>query len=820
MTARHKGAECEGVACEHALGQQPLQVYEYLWSKASNDTEGSSKRTFSFVLADTIVFKRQKPAKWLFTSKQERGKILCKTKRFLSTSRVLQEFLAPRWPPNTLPKLDNDKQILATYSYLDRSSAFEEMHMVVDHLDKEGLEHLLEEREKPGLSVLQRFIPTHSGYNHTIRSEYTADGCTIQKCISPFLLSDTKISMMRRTATFEADDPLLRHRDVTDKDVRGIIERINAEMSNHLESIVGKEMVHFVNYFKIGADHRIYLLWSTTISFDPGVKRAAKLYSLSLGHHSPTSSRSEEDHEAPPTMNQTLIGCAALLKVCPNCNRMLPREEVQYVYQLTCTCLLKVTHRSIIRQFERDSGGKYDENTEEMVPTLLRAISGPIQVERFKQLKQSATYLQVDTNLFLEYQTVQLCLMCARNINVDPSACNSPKRNNAGNVVDHDIMKQEVVVHAEQRSKEGEGRKAHKPVVVVHTRASSAGSMRMSFSRKNIKNGSNQYRQQLLRVLPRLNAFEPKELLPREQLRQLVLHLKRTYGHPSLRFALSQCNVFPVGSIVPIRTLTGVCRPDLLMPAARYWAELCQAEDLNSSQIVDIDAIDSLLAASLKSLLQTGEEASSHPRRRIIRPTRFIQATEASYPTFPSELSTTKCVPKRPSRPHSCIPASTSSRRARLLSLTKGKRQEKPNNNDKCAVESSVGPNPIVRIIDGIQCHVQMSARTGDDDQCVLHLEVNQVSSEGCNQTMELTLKITEILALLPTGHTKHLTSQDALLESILPLLRIENAQLNIPTLHQQHQQQSTLLASSPQPPILTPHPPPGKSSSHRAHFH
>ncbi|KAF1795335.1 hypothetical protein GQ600_14232 [Phytophthora cactorum] len=305
--ARRKGAECEGVACEHALGQQPLRLYEFLWSKASAEDDDSGKQAFSFVLTDTVVFKRQKPVKWLFTSKQEQGKILCKTKRFLSTSRVLQEFLVPRWALNTLPKLDNDKQILATFAYLDRSSAFGEMHMVVEHLDKAALEHLLEERDKPGLSVLQRFIPTKSGYNHTVRSDYTADSCTVQKCISPFLLSDTKVSMVQRTATFEVDDPLLRHRDVTDKEVRKTIERINAETSAHLESIVGKEMVRFVNYFKvtcryvllhtlhigslrfplyvkIGADHRIYLLWSSMLSFDAGVRGAAKHYSLALGH--------------------------------------------------------------------------------------------------------------------------------------------------------------------------------------------------------------------------------------------------------------------------------------------------------------------------------------------------------------------------------------------------------------------------------------------------------------------------------------------------------------------------------------------------------
>uniref|UniRef100_H3HDA7 Uncharacterized protein n=1 Tax=Phytophthora ramorum TaxID=164328 RepID=H3HDA7_PHYRM len=269
---------------------------------SSRCSYGGSKQTFSFVLTDTVVLQRQKPVKWLFTSKQERGKILCKTKKFLTTSRILREFLVPKWAPNTLPRLENDQQILATYAYLDRSSGFGEMHMVVEHLDKAALEHLLEEREKPGLSVLQRFIPTQSGYNHTVRSVYTADYCTVQKCISPFLLSDTRASVAQRTATFEVNDPLLRHRDVTDKEIQKAIERINEEMTNHLESIVGKEMVRFVNYFK-------------------------------------------------------------------------------------------VTHRSIIQQFERGYVEKNSDEDVESIPTLLRAISGPIQVDRFKQLKQSATYL-------------------------------------------------------------------------------------------------------------------------------------------------------------------------------------------------------------------------------------------------------------------------------------------------------------------------------------------------------------------------------------------------------------------------------------------
>ncbi|ETP18801.1 hypothetical protein F441_07038 [Phytophthora nicotianae CJ01A1] len=749
--ARRKGAECEGVACEHALGQQPLRLYEYLWSNASDNIDDSGKHIFSFVLTDTVVFKRQKPVKWLFTSKQERGKILSKTKRFLSVARVLHEFLVPRWASNTLPKLDKDKQILATYAYLDRSSAFGHMRMVIEHLDKAALKHLLEAREKPGFSVLQRFIPTKSGYNHTIRSDYTEDSCTVQKCISPFLLSDTKISMLQRTATFEIDDPLLRHRDVTDKEVRKTIEKINAEISSHLESIVGKEMLRFINYFKIGADHHIYLLWSSMLSFDAGVRGAARHYSLALGN-AVSLSNNGDDHETPPKMSQSLIGCAAQLKVCPNCNRMLPRGEVQYV----------VTNKSIIRQFERDSVDSAGEESEKKIPTTLRAINGSMQIKRLKQLEQSTAYL---------YQTVQLCLTCARNINMDTKTCSPPSRNNNEDVIaDESIVEEDLAIQPDQglpakikrssSTKVEEVREARKPVVVVHTRASSAGSMRMNFSKKNITKGSNQYRQHLLRVLPRLNALDPPELPPQDRMRQLAFHLKRTFGHPSLRFALSKCNIFPVGSMVPVRTLGAVCRTELLMSAALYWTELCQVQESSiSPQTVDIDAIDSLLAGSLKPSNQTThstEEARSHPRHRIIRPTRLIQATEASCPLIPSAPSTTTCVPKRPDRPHSCIPASSSSRRARLLSLTARKIRGPPSNTD-IQRDSTVEPQSTVRIVDGIQCHVQMSARSDDDGQCVLHLEVAEVASAESNQTMELTLKTTEVRRYpSPIGQEHH----------------------------------------------------------------
>lgn len=65
----------EGVACEHQLSRQPLHVYTYLWTKPEllNDHCGR----FRFVLTDTVLFKHQKPKRWLFTSHQDKGKVGC-----------------------------------------------------------------------------------------------------------------------------------------------------------------------------------------------------------------------------------------------------------------------------------------------------------------------------------------------------------------------------------------------------------------------------------------------------------------------------------------------------------------------------------------------------------------------------------------------------------------------------------------------------------------------------------------------------------------------------------------------------------------------
>lgn len=53
---------------------------------------------------------------------------------------------------------------------------------------------------------------------------------------------------------------LLLAGDVTDKEVLKTVEKINGEIAAHLEPIVGKEMVRFVNYFKVKSQYLLHCL--------------------------------------------------------------------------------------------------------------------------------------------------------------------------------------------------------------------------------------------------------------------------------------------------------------------------------------------------------------------------------------------------------------------------------------------------------------------------------------------------------------------------------------------------------------------------------
>ncbi|TYZ62530.1 hypothetical protein PybrP1_012712 [[Pythium] brassicae (nom. inval.)] len=351
---RRRGAGCEGVACEHMLGEQPLHVYGYLWAKPPVPTrrgggtcadgadavvEHEDSR-FRVVVTDTVVFKHQRPVKWVFSSKQDKGRILCKSRKSLSVGQVVREFLVPKLSTRGTVR-DDAELVLATFAYTERCAATGELQLIVEHLDQAGL-LALQNRDKPVVSVLQRFVPTKSGYNHMLQAVFTHETCVIRKCVNASLVTDSALSVTQRTITFEADETALRTRDVTNKELQDSIEQINLEFSAHLEKIVGKEIVRHVAYFKVGADDRIYFLWSAMVSF-----------------------------ERPGKTN------------CPVCNELFPRSDVDFL----------MTYKTIISHAENELSRVRGRDGQAPVPAIMLKIYGPMKKKRFEELKEDTAFL-------------------------------------------------------------------------------------------------------------------------------------------------------------------------------------------------------------------------------------------------------------------------------------------------------------------------------------------------------------------------------------------------------------------------------------------
>lgn len=79
---------------------------------------------------------------------------------------------------------------------------------------------------------------------------------------------------------------------------------------------------------QIGADDRIYLLWSTLVSFERPGKTFAKSHRLALSvleRHRQSATAQEATHA------NKLRGLYSQFKCCPVCNQLLPRSQVDFL---------------------------------------------------------------------------------------------------------------------------------------------------------------------------------------------------------------------------------------------------------------------------------------------------------------------------------------------------------------------------------------------------------------------------------------------------------------------------------------------------------
>ncbi|KAF1332199.1 hypothetical protein FI667_g3912, partial [Globisporangium splendens] len=637
VAMRRKGAGCEGVACEHTVGEQLLHLYGYLWVKPDEvvgaaqqdgDNEDGTVaedtcRKFSAVLADTVVFKHQKPVKWLFTSKQEKGKILCKSKKNLLPGLVLQEFLTPKLYTRGTKRDDTSDLVLATFAYTERSSTTGELQLIVEHLDKAGLTVLFLHRDKPALSVLQRFIPTKSGYNHTIQSVFTQENCLIRKCVNPNLITDGKVSISRRTITFEADENEIHARtfwssnyalwfiyvlgDVTDKGLRQRIEKIHVEL---YQSDVTNDT--WMVSSQIGADDRIYLLWSTTISFESQRKNFAKNHKLSVSAHDRHHNSTQTEERI---RSNKALGLTSQLKCCPACDDMLPRDQVGFL---------------IVSRIRKENSVNYSKDMR------------PLKIDRYEQLKQEPSFLH--------------------SIKSQPIHCSGGEQKEKRKkrhlmLRKHDLFRPAFLGY---------------DFIEIQQRALTAASNIIGIYRSSFLRYTDRkpHRKQIRRhrTASRVWCSICKDNII---VRRYDLHLLNATSFqrvPSFHFAIS----------MPSETYLRLLNTAVMQSCVLQWIERCKSRGETPDQsTIDIDAFDGIFANSVASKVTLSSDAKQSGRKNAI----LDNATSSGATTKIVEMI--HSIPTRPSRHRSSSVLPTTSWFSSLSSRKVSK-----------SIESEVGAAP------------------------------------------------------------------------------------------------------------------------------
>jgi hypothetical protein len=143
---------------------------------------------------------------------------LSKKRKHLCIEHVLKELSSSKYTSSqNIPEKDI---IVATYAYIQENEPDGENKIIFEHLTKERLgmvsvqylvislltdaeAEVLCDQSRPPMSILQRFIPTKTGYNHMIMSIFSSENCIIRKCVNTHQVYDPHVDTPLRTATFE-----------------------------------------------------------------------------------------------------------------------------------------------------------------------------------------------------------------------------------------------------------------------------------------------------------------------------------------------------------------------------------------------------------------------------------------------------------------------------------------------------------------------------------------------------------------------------------------------------------------------------------------
>uniref|UniRef100_A0A6U0L0M8 Uncharacterized protein n=1 Tax=Percolomonas cosmopolitus TaxID=63605 RepID=A0A6U0L0M8_9EUKA len=235
------------------------KLFHYLWKKNKDLESCPLVRT-----PDTIVYEHNFPNGWYSFSNNELRR---KSGKDIETKSIIQEF-------ERKAKREGDEHgIVAYYLSCAENDTGDQLNQV-EFFNQEELEDFFFKRKTRDKGILQRFVTPKGPYNFIIQAIWSPHVMMLERRVNIHRITDAKnFSSYERAVTYEG--PSHYSNEVfCAPHLQKEIKKVCNAIVKHFASTEHKKITRMVLYFKIGADNRLYLLWSSSIRIAPSAQHA------------------------------------------------------------------------------------------------------------------------------------------------------------------------------------------------------------------------------------------------------------------------------------------------------------------------------------------------------------------------------------------------------------------------------------------------------------------------------------------------------------------------------------------------------------------
>eukprot|EP00294_Goniomonas_avonlea_P008149 CAMPEP_0114556688 /NCGR_PEP_ID=MMETSP0114-20121206/9422_1 /TAXON_ID=31324 /ORGANISM="Goniomonas sp, Strain m" /LENGTH=705 /DNA_ID=CAMNT_0001741909 /DNA_START=200 /DNA_END=2313 /DNA_ORIENTATION=- len=298
--------------------------------------------------------------------------------------------------------------ILCYYVATQEGEGMESHPTTIEHFDTESLREFLYFRDKETNGILQRFVEAKGIYNTIIRTVWSPNIFLAERRSNVFPLEDKKISLHKRSVTYEGDEYLSSTVSITDTLLGKQIERVCRNVVQHVFACsdgalqIGRMVLHF----KVDKGDKLWFLWCSSLRLlsNPIRPEPSLPVNLSDAFTVPEHVKRFLSTVKLPAMPSHL---RRKVFMCPCCGRRIaPEARCECTYKLVVDYLARAKHIEAITRAE-GADGTTEIVTEEEVPEVLQRLHPNLSLESFKVLCRDPLFqysrMTVCDSCFLQY---------------------------------------------------------------------------------------------------------------------------------------------------------------------------------------------------------------------------------------------------------------------------------------------------------------------------------------------------------------------------------------------------------------------------------